>query len=104
MEPATSATIAAGATITLTIHLMFTADNPNAVGIKYGESKFTVMYRGMSLGKAVVPGFYRSAHSNRGGSFYSNRRVRFKSNQTCLADRTWHTKRARKKREENQRV
>ncbi|KAM7280590.1 hypothetical protein ACFE04_007724 [Oxalis oulophora] len=55
MEPATSATTAAGATITLTIHLMFTTDNPNAVGIKYGESKFTVMYRGMPLGKAVVP-------------------------------------------------
>ncbi|KAM7250797.1 hypothetical protein ACFE04_022680 [Oxalis oulophora] len=67
MDPATSATTTAGAgaTITLTIHLMFTADNPNAVGIKYGESKFTVMYRGMPLGKAVVPGFYQSAHSNR---------------------------------------
>ncbi|KAM7278636.1 hypothetical protein ACFE04_005770 [Oxalis oulophora] len=65
MEPATSATTAAEATITLTIHLMFTADNPNAVGIKYGESKFTVMYRGMTLGKAVVSGFYRSAHKQR---------------------------------------
>ncbi|KAM7254824.1 hypothetical protein ACFE04_020065 [Oxalis oulophora] len=91
MEPATSATTAAGATITLTIHLMFTADNPNAVGIKYGESKFTVMYRGMPLGKAVVPGFYRSAHSIIGVAV-SIRTDRFQnvldSNQT---KRVWPT-------------
>ncbi|KAJ0038273.1 hypothetical protein Pint_22566 [Pistacia integerrima] len=45
--------------------MLFTAVNPNKVGIKYGESKFTVMYRGIPLGKALVPGFYREAHSVR---------------------------------------
>lgn len=61
-----STTIAAtSASLSLTIHLLFTAANPNKVGIKYGESKFTVMYRGIPLGKASVPGFYQGAHSVR---------------------------------------
>ncbi|KAK7850077.1 hypothetical protein CFP56_001624 [Quercus suber] len=45
--------------------MLFTAVNPNKVGIKYGESKFTVMYRGIPLGEASVPGFYQEAHSVR---------------------------------------
>ncbi|KAE8716923.1 Detected protein of confused Function [Hibiscus syriacus] len=45
--------------------MLFTAVNPNKVGIKYGESRFTVMYRGIPLGKASVPGFYQEAHSTR---------------------------------------
>ncbi|KAF2293733.1 hypothetical protein GH714_004372 [Hevea brasiliensis] len=45
--------------------MLFTAVNPNKVGIKYGESKFTVMYHGIPLGKALVPGFYQEAHSER---------------------------------------
>jgi hypothetical protein len=45
--------------------MLFTAVNPNKVGIKYGESSFTVMYRGIPLGKALVPGFYQEAHSQR---------------------------------------
>ncbi|KAL5787537.1 hypothetical protein ACOSP7_004486 [Xanthoceras sorbifolium] len=53
------------ASISLTIHMLFTAVNPNKVGIKYGESRFTVMYRGIPLGKASVPGFYQEAHSSR---------------------------------------
>ncbi|KAB2043210.1 hypothetical protein ERO13_D01G000900v2 [Gossypium hirsutum] len=53
------------ASLSLTIHLLFTAVNPNKVGIKYGESRFTVMYRGIPLGKASVPGFYQEAHSTR---------------------------------------
>ncbi|KAJ0077903.1 hypothetical protein Patl1_36907 [Pistacia atlantica] len=53
------------ASLSLTIHMLFTAVNPNKVGIKYGESKFTVMYRGIPLGKASVPGFYQEAHSVR---------------------------------------
>ncbi|KAJ1419937.1 Late embryogenesis abundant protein [Sesbania bispinosa] len=55
----------AGASLSLTIRLLFTAVNPNKVGIKYGESRFTVMYRGIPLGKASVPGFYQEAHSVR---------------------------------------
>lgn len=53
------------ASLSLTIRLLFTAVNPNKVGIKYGESRFTVMYRGIPLGKASVPGFYQDAHSVR---------------------------------------
>ncbi|KAI4299031.1 hypothetical protein L6164_032526 [Bauhinia variegata] len=53
------------ASFSLTIRLLFQAVNPNKVGIKYGESRFTVMYRGIPLGKASVPGFYQEAHSAR---------------------------------------
>ncbi|CAI0439200.1 unnamed protein product [Linum tenue] len=60
-DPATTA----AASISLAIHMLFTAVNPNKVGIKYGESRFTVMYRGIPLGKASVPGFFQEAHSER---------------------------------------
>ncbi|PON83868.1 Late embryogenesis abundant protein [Trema orientale] len=53
------------ASLSLNIRMLFTAVNPNKVGIKYGESRFTVMYRGIPLGKASVPGFYQEAHSTR---------------------------------------
>ncbi|XWS40303.1 hypothetical protein CRYUN_Cryun18bG0128900 [Craigia yunnanensis] len=53
------------ASLSLTIHMLFTAVNPNKVGIKYGESRITVMYCGIPLGKASVPGFYQEAHSIR---------------------------------------
>ena len=53
------------ASLSLSIRMLFTAVNPNKVGIKYGESKFTVMYRGIPLGEASVPGFYQEAHSVR---------------------------------------
>ncbi|GMI74416.1 hypothetical protein HRI_001110900 [Hibiscus trionum] len=59
------ATTPTTASLSLTIHMIFTAVNPNKVGIKYGESRFTVMYRGIPLGKASVPGFYQEAHSTR---------------------------------------
>lgn len=39
--------------------------NPNKVGIKYAESRFTVMYKKFPLGKAAVPGFFQEAHSVR---------------------------------------
>lgn len=45
--------------------MQFTAANPNKVGIRYGESRFTVMYRGIPLGRASVPGFFQPAHSVR---------------------------------------
>ncbi|PON60249.1 Immunoglobulin-like fold containing protein [Parasponia andersonii] len=53
------------ASLSLNIRMLFTVVNPNKVGIKYGESRFTVMYRGIPLGKASVPGFYQEAHSSR---------------------------------------
>ncbi|KAK9989170.1 hypothetical protein SO802_029409 [Lithocarpus litseifolius] len=53
------------ASLSLSIRMLFTAVNPNKVGIKYGESRFTVMYRGIPLGEASVPGFYQEAHSVR---------------------------------------
>ncbi|GMJ12653.1 hypothetical protein HRI_004934500 [Hibiscus trionum] len=59
------ATTTTTASLSLTIRMLFTAVNPNKVGIRYGESRFTVMYRGIPLGKASIPGFYQQAHSTR---------------------------------------
>ncbi|KAH1051862.1 hypothetical protein AAZX31_08G181800 [Glycine max] len=53
------------ASLSLTIRLLFAATNPNKVGIRYGQSSFTVMYRGIPLGKATVPGFFQQPHSTR---------------------------------------
>ncbi|CAN8267030.1 unnamed protein product [Cochlearia groenlandica] len=53
------------ASLSLTIRMLFTAGNPNKVGIRYGESSFTVMYRGIPLGRATVAGFYQDAHTKR---------------------------------------
>ncbi|XP_051147376.1 uncharacterized protein LOC127262635 [Andrographis paniculata] len=58
-------TTASSATVSLGIRMVFTTANDNKVGIKYGESRFTVMYRGIPLGRATVPGFYQPAHSVR---------------------------------------
>ncbi|XP_008802088.2 uncharacterized protein LOC103716024 [Phoenix dactylifera] len=68
-----AAAVAAGTTtsappaayLSLNITLLFTAENPNKVGIRYGETKFVVMYRGVPLGVATVPGFEQPAHSTR---------------------------------------
>ncbi|XP_042957818.1 uncharacterized protein LOC122293332 [Carya illinoinensis] len=62
-NPSTNPTTSAY--LSLNIRMLFTAVNPNRVGIKYGESRFTVMYRGIPLGKASVPGFFQEAHSVR---------------------------------------
>ncbi|KAI3439306.1 LEA_2 domain-containing protein [Psidium guajava] len=73
-DPATAAAAAAAATagssptsasLSLNIRMLFLAVNPNKVGIRYGESRFTVMYKGIPLGKASVPGFFQEAHSER---------------------------------------
>ncbi|XP_009604535.1 NDR1/HIN1-like protein 13 [Nicotiana tabacum] len=56
---------ASSAAVSLNIHMVFTAVNDNKVGIKYDESRFTVMYRGIPLGRGIVPGFYQPAHSVR---------------------------------------
>lgn len=51
------------ASVSLNIRLLFTAANDNKVGIKYGESRFSVMYRGIPLGRGNVAAFYQPAHS-----------------------------------------
>ncbi|KAF2562600.1 hypothetical protein F2Q70_00018074 [Brassica cretica] len=53
------------ASLSFTIRMLFTAGNPNKVGIRYGESSFTVLYKGLPLGRATVAGFYQDAHSTR---------------------------------------
>ncbi|KAJ4963204.1 hypothetical protein NE237_023143 [Protea cynaroides] len=56
---------ATSASLSLSIRMLFTAVNPNKVGIKYSESKFYVMYKGVPLGVATMPGFYQPSHSVR---------------------------------------
>ncbi|XP_077213399.1 late embryogenesis abundant (LEA) hydroxyproline-rich glycoprotein family [Tasmannia lanceolata] len=51
--------------LSLNISMIFTAVNPNKVGIKYSSSGFYVMYKGVPLGKATVPSFYQPANSVR---------------------------------------
>lgn len=51
--------------LSLNITLLFTAENPNKVGIRYGATAFDVMYHGVPLGVAAVPGFEQPAHSTR---------------------------------------
>lgn len=55
----------AAAYLSLNITLLFTAVNPNKVGIRYGATAFDVMYHGVPLGVAAVPGFEQPAHSTR---------------------------------------
>ncbi|KAL3638147.1 hypothetical protein CASFOL_018017 [Castilleja foliolosa] len=58
-----SPTASSSAAVSLNIRMLFTATNNNRVGIKYGESRFTVMYRGIPLGRGTVPAFYQPAHT-----------------------------------------
>ncbi|PKA49146.1 hypothetical protein AXF42_Ash010831 [Apostasia shenzhenica] len=51
--------------LSLNITLLFTATNPNKVGIKYGAVSFCVLHKGVPLGLATVPGFEQPAHSTR---------------------------------------
>ncbi|KAK9071016.1 hypothetical protein SSX86_009584 [Deinandra increscens subsp. villosa] len=55
----------AGASLSLAVRMVFTARNENKVGIKYEESTFSIMYRGIPLGRGSVPGFYQPARSVR---------------------------------------
>ncbi|CAL9779510.1 unnamed protein product [Musa acuminata subsp. burmannicoides] len=55
----------AAAYLSLNITLMFIANNPNKVGIRYDAAALDVMYRGVPLGVATVPGFEQPAHSRR---------------------------------------
>ncbi|KQK22465.1 uncharacterized protein LOC100824837 [Brachypodium distachyon] len=60
-----STAVPAAAYLSLNITLLFTAVNPNKVGIRYGATAFDVMYHGVPLGVAAVPGFEQPAHSTR---------------------------------------
>ncbi|KAJ0981561.1 hypothetical protein J5N97_009816 [Dioscorea zingiberensis] len=51
--------------LSLNITLLFTAQNPNKVGIRYDPTAFDLMYHGVPLGVATVPGFEQPAHSAR---------------------------------------
>ncbi|XP_064975107.1 uncharacterized protein LOC135618175 [Musa acuminata AAA Group] len=51
--------------LSLNITLLFLADNPNKVGIRYDAAALDVMYRGVPLGVATVPGFEQPAQSRR---------------------------------------
>ncbi|KAI3702072.1 hypothetical protein L6452_27718 [Arctium lappa] len=51
------------ASLSLVIRMLFTAKNDNIAGIKYRDSTFNIMYRGIPLGRGTVPGFYQAAHS-----------------------------------------
>ncbi|RRT43511.1 hypothetical protein B296_00031969 [Ensete ventricosum] len=55
----------AAAYLSLNITLMFMANNPNKVGLRYDAAALDVMYRGVPLGVATVPGFEQPAHSRR---------------------------------------
>ncbi|WOL18502.1 hypothetical protein Cni_G27299 [Canna indica] len=55
----------AAAYLSLNITLLFMADNPNKVGIRYEATALDVMYRGVPLGVAMVPGFEQPAQSRR---------------------------------------
>ncbi|EHA8588549.1 NDR1/HIN1-like protein 2 [Cocos nucifera] len=61
----TTASAPTAAYLSLNISLLFIAENPNKVGIRYGETQFVVMYRGVPLGVATVPAFEQPAHSTR---------------------------------------
>ncbi|XP_073148261.1 NDR1/HIN1-like protein 13 [Henckelia pumila] len=63
ISPGAAATQSAAAAVSLIIHMLFVATNDNKVGIKYDEFSFTVMYRGIPLGRGAVPGFYQAAHN-----------------------------------------
>ncbi|XP_071691585.1 NDR1/HIN1-like protein 13 [Rutidosis leptorrhynchoides] len=63
--PSTLTNLPNSASLSLAIRMLFTAKNDNKVGIKYEQSTFNIMYRGIPLGRGIVPGFYQPAHSVR---------------------------------------
>lgn len=58
--PSTSA-----AYLSMNISMVFSAQNPNKVGIKYQPTRLYVMYRGVPLGTGSIPGFEQPAHTTR---------------------------------------
>ncbi|CAL9075577.1 unnamed protein product [Musa textilis] len=68
IDPTTAAVGGAqppAAYLSLNITLLFIADNPNRVGIRYEAAALAVMYRGVPLGVATVLGFEQPAESRR---------------------------------------
>ena len=61
VAPPPAAASPAGAYLSLNITLLFTAVNPNKVGIRYGATALDVMYHGVPLGVAAVLGFEQPA-------------------------------------------
>ncbi|KAI3499511.1 hypothetical protein L1887_35312 [Cichorium endivia] len=45
--------------------MLFTAKNDNIAEIKYRDSTFNIMYRGVPLGRGTVPGFYQAVSVDR---------------------------------------
>ncbi|KAJ9537448.1 LOW QUALITY PROTEIN: hypothetical protein OSB04_030181 [Centaurea solstitialis] len=46
------------APVSLAIRMLFKAENDNYLGLEYGASSFSIMYRGVPLGWATLAGFY----------------------------------------------
>ncbi|GAA0186851.1 hypothetical protein LIER_34139 [Lithospermum erythrorhizon] len=65
LNPPTPTTPTTSASVSLNIKMEFVAANDNKVGIKYDESRFSIMYKGIPLGRGTVRGFYQPAHSVR---------------------------------------
>ncbi|KAK8950867.1 hypothetical protein KSP39_PZI003402 [Platanthera zijinensis] len=59
------ASVSQAAYLSMNTTLLFTAVNPNKVGLKYGAANLYVLYRGVPLGIAAVPGFEQPEHSTR---------------------------------------
>ncbi|KAK7363222.1 hypothetical protein VNO77_05355 [Canavalia gladiata] len=53
----------ATASLYLIIRLVLSVVNPNRVRIRYGESRLSLVFRGVTLGRASVPAFFQRAHS-----------------------------------------
>ncbi|XP_076947473.1 uncharacterized protein LOC143619422 [Bidens hawaiensis] len=51
--------------VVLTFRMLFNAKNDNIAGIKYSDSTFTIMYRGVPVGRGVVRGFYQAARTEK---------------------------------------
>ncbi|KAL3814457.1 hypothetical protein ACJIZ3_015725 [Penstemon smallii] len=58
-------TTPSSAVVSVNIRMLFSSSNDNKVGIKYTDSRFTVMYRGIPLGRGNLPAFSQPAHSVR---------------------------------------
>ncbi|KAH9305633.1 hypothetical protein KI387_010037, partial [Taxus chinensis] len=50
--------------LTMNITMIFSAMNPNRVGIKYRAAELMILYKGMPLGLATIPGFYQPSRTN----------------------------------------
>ncbi|KAL8222719.1 hypothetical protein R6Q57_020118 [Mikania cordata] len=63
LQQVTIQSLGLATTNSFVIRMLFTSKNDNIAGIKYSDSTFTIMYRGVPVGRGVVRGFYQAAHS-----------------------------------------